>query len=53
MSNQFTEHRIKSHYVAEMQNGHLNFIPRFAVFVQKRELYVSQLWVFFYKLGYN
>ena len=29
-----------------MQNGHLDFIPRFAIFVWKRELCASALWSF-------
>ena len=35
--------RTQSHYIIEVQNGHLDFIPRFAIFVRKRELYVSVL----------
>ena len=39
MNNEIAERTIKSHYVIiEVQNGRLNFIPRFAIFVQKREL---------------
>ena len=41
MSNQIAERTIKSRYIIEVQNGHLDFIPKFSVFVRKRELYVS------------
>ena len=40
MSNQIAEHTIKSSYVIEVQNGRLDFILRFAIFVQKKELHV-------------
>ena len=43
MTNQIAERTIKSCYVNEVQNGHLDFISRFAIFVQERELYVSAL----------
>ena len=43
MTNQIAEHTIKSCYVNEVQNGHLDFISRFAIFVQERELYASAL----------
>ena len=43
MSSQITERTIKSHYIIEVQNGRLDFIPRFSVFVRKKELYVSAL----------
>ena len=43
MSNQISERIIKSRYVIKVQNGHIDFISRFAVFVQKRELYVLAL----------
>ena len=35
--------RVATLYVIEVQNGHLDFIPRFSVFVWKKELYVSVL----------
>ena len=35
--------KVATLYVIEVQNGHLDFIPRFSVFVWKRELYVSVL----------
>ena len=43
MSNEIAERAIihVSNYVIEVQNGCLNFIPRFAIFVRKKELYVS------------
>jgi len=43
MSNQISERIIKSRYIIKVQNGHIDFISRFAVFVQKRELYVLAL----------
>ena len=52
MSNQITECTIKSRYISKVQNGRLNFIPRFAMFVRKRELLcISTL--FIKELGYN
>ena len=52
MSNQITECTIKSRYISKVQNGRLNFIPKFAMFVQKRELLcISTL--FIKELGYN
>ena len=46
MSNEITERTIRSHYVIKVQNGHLDFIPRFAIFVRKRELCTSVLCCF-------
>ena len=47
MSNEIAERTIKSHYVIiEVQNGRLEFILRFAIFVQKRELCASALCLF-------
>ena len=46
MNNEIAECTIKSHYVIEVQNGRLDFIPRFAIFVQKRELCASALYSF-------
>ena len=43
MSNQIADGTIKSCYVIKEQNGHLDFIPKFAIFVQKRKLYASAL----------
>ena len=43
MSNQIADGTIKSCYVIKVQNGHLNFILKFAIFVQKRKLYASAL----------
>ena len=43
MSNQITKCIIKSCYVIKVQNGHLDFILKFAIFVQKRKLYASAL----------
>ena len=40
MSNEIA---IKSHYVIEVQNGRLNFISRFVIFLRKRELCASAL----------
>ena len=39
MSNEIAEHTIKSRYVIEVPR----FIPRFAIFALKRELYASAL----------
>ena len=43
MSNQIADSTIKSCYVIKEQNGHLDFIPKFAIFVQKQKLYASAL----------
>ena len=43
MSNQIAERTIKGHDVIEVQNGCLDFIPGFAIFVRKRELCSSAL----------
>ena len=43
MSNEIEERTIKSCYVIEVQNGCLDFILRFAIFVQERTLYASVL----------
>ena len=43
MSNQIAQRTIIGRYVIEVQNGHLDFILRFAIFVQEKELYVSAL----------
>ena len=43
MSNEIAERTIKSGYVIEVQNGCLNFNPRFAIFVRKGELCASAL----------
>ena len=43
MSNGIAERTIKDCYVIKVQNGHLDFILRFATFVQKRELCESVL----------
>ena len=43
MSNQIAQRTIIGCYVIEVQNGRLDFIPRFAIFVQEKELYVSAL----------
>ena len=53
MSNEIAERTIihVSNYIIEVQNGCLNFIPRFAIFVRKKELYVSAFCSL--KLGYN
>ena len=42
-----------SHYVIEVQNDRLNFIWRFAIFVQKRELCSSVLCSFKDWASYN
>ena len=39
-----TERTIKSRYIIEVQNGCLDFIPRFAIFVRKRELWRGMGW---------
>ena len=43
MSNEIAERTIESSYIIKVQNGHLNFIPRFAIFVRKGELYASAI----------
>ena len=43
MSNQIADCTIKSRYVIEVQNGSLDYIPKFAIFVRKRELCASAL----------
>ena len=43
MSNQIAECTIKGYYVIKVQNGCLDFIPGFAIFVHKKELCVSAL----------
>ena len=43
MSNQIADSTIKSCYVIKEQNGHLDFIPKFVIFVQKWKLYASAL----------
>ena len=50
MTNKLAELTIKGRYVNEVQNGHLSFIPRLPIFVQKRELCISAQ---FFILGYN
>ena len=52
MSNEIAERTIKSRNVIEVQNGSLDFILRFAIFVRKeRTLCISAR--FFYRLGYK
>ena len=51
MSNEITEHTITSCYIMKAQNGQVDFISRFAIFVWKRELCISAL--FFWGIGYN
>ena len=46
MSNEIAERTIKSRYVIKVQNGRLDFIQRFAIFVRKRELGASALCCF-------
>ena len=43
MSNQITECTNKTYCIIEVQNGCLNFIPSFAVFVRNRELSASAI----------
>ena len=50
MTNKLAELTIKGRYVNEVQKGHLSFIPRLPIFVQKRELCISAQ---FFILGYN
>ena len=41
MSNEIAERTIESRYIIKVQNGHLDFIPMFAIFMQKREFHAS------------
>ena len=43
MSNQIADGTIKSYCIIKVQNGHLDFILKFAIFVRKQELYASAL----------
>ena len=45
MSNEFTERTFESRYVIEVQIGHFNVSLKFAIFVQKRELCTSALFL--------
>ena len=43
MSLEIAEYTTIGHYVIEVQNDRLNFVPKFAIFVQIRELCASAL----------
>ena len=40
MSNEIAECTVKSHHIIIVQNSHLDFTPRFAIFMLKRKLCV-------------